>query len=83
MATVAPPMRTFQVRGPFGLQMTFRTKVPGTLWFRYPRVQRTEPLAEDSSATETTVKDYVKTFDQIYIDIPMGATVSIIFPDYK
>jgi hypothetical protein len=83
MAFVTTLLRTFQIAGPFGLHMTFRTKVPGTLWFRYPIVSTpdspltgraaqglsTESPVEGTSAQSSTDQDAMNIDTQIYLDI--------------
>ena len=74
MAVVAPPVRIFHISGPFGLRVQFTTRVPGTLWFRYPR---TETLESDKKSTPPrTRRDRAAPDDQIYIDITAGNSVS-------
>ena len=84
MAVVAPPpVRIFQISGPFGLRMNFTTKVPGTLWFRYPRTETLESDAGDEgSPSPRTRRDRVDNDDQIYIDITAGNSVSRIACDF-
>jgi len=60
--------RTFQIKGPFGLQFSFKTAVPGTLSIDYPK---TNP---ESSLTVTDQSPIAQppslSYNHLTMDIP-------------
>jgi hypothetical protein len=64
-------MRTFRIKGPFGIQLTLGTKVPGTLSISYPHAC-VEPLAKTANGATTSNGP----FNEIHVDIPEVDDVS-------
>jgi hypothetical protein len=68
--------RTFQIKGPFGLQLTLRTKVPGTLSVAYPHTNTVATFATQSSTAQMPVELY----NDISVDIqPLSVSVFLPF----
>ena len=71
-------MRTFNIKGPFGLQFTLATSVPGIVSITYPSRAQSEPLVKakpEENATELAPS----TYSEISIDVPMTYDVAVSF----